>query len=84
MVKRSPKETMLTARQVAQFLQVHVSTIRRWSDQGILKTYRIGNRGDRRYKWKDVLKFIESRNGNAHQSITRDFSSQEILDKSFS
>jgi len=53
-----PSETMLTARQVADFLQVNISTIRRWSNKGILKSYRVGPRRDRRYRQEDVLSFV--------------------------
>ena len=53
-----PSEAMLTARQVADFLQVHISTVRRWSDQGILRSYRVGLRRDRRYRQEDVLDFL--------------------------
>ncbi len=53
-----PLETMLTARQVADFLQVHISTLRRWSDKGVLKSYRVGPRRDRRYRQEDVLNFV--------------------------
>jgi excisionase family DNA binding protein len=56
--RAQPFEAMLTARQVADFLQVHISTLRRWSDQGILKSYRVGPRRDRRYKQEDVLGFV--------------------------
>ncbi|HEY49722.1 MAG TPA: helix-turn-helix domain-containing protein [Dehalococcoidia bacterium] len=49
---------MLTTRQVADFLQVSVCTIRRWSDKGLLKFYRVGSRGDRRYRREDVLRFL--------------------------
>lgn len=52
-------ETMLTTRQVAEFLQVSICSIRRWSDRGILKFYRVGSRGDRRYWRADVLDFLE-------------------------
>jgi len=56
--RAQPFEAMLTARQVADFLQVHISTLRRWSDQGILKSYRVGPRRDRRYRQEDVLSFV--------------------------
>ena len=58
MKQSQPSEVMLTARQVADFLQVHISTVRRWSDHGILRTYRVGLRRDRRYKQEDVLDFL--------------------------
>lgn len=51
-------ERMLTARQVADFLHVSISTVRRWSDRGMLHYYRIGSRGDRRYKREDVMRFL--------------------------
>jgi excisionase family DNA binding protein len=52
-------ETMLTVRQVADFLHVSISTVRRWSDSRMLKSYRVGPRGDRRYLRDDVLSFLE-------------------------
>ena len=58
-VKEKPLEMMLTTRQVADFLQVSVCTVRRWSDKGLLKFYRIGSRGDRRYRREDVLRFLD-------------------------
>jgi len=49
---------MLTARQLARLLNVHVNTVRRWDDRGILKAYRIGPRGDRRFSREDVDMFL--------------------------
>ena len=48
------KESMLTVREVSQILHVHSNTLRRWSDLGIIKAYRIGPRGDRRFKQEDI------------------------------
>ena len=47
-------EAMLTTGDVARVLNLHINTVRRWSNQGILKTYRIGLRGDRRFRREDV------------------------------
>ncbi len=58
-VKERQLETMLTTRQVSDFLQVSICSVRRWSDSGILKFYRVGSRGDRRYWHEDVLRFLE-------------------------
>ena len=49
---------MLTTSDVARLLSIHINTVRRWSNQGILKTYRIGSRGDRRFDQKDVEQFL--------------------------
>ncbi len=46
---------MLTTSEVARLLNVHINTVRRWSNSGILKAYRIGTRGDRRFERIDVL-----------------------------
>jgi len=52
---------MLTTGEVARLLNVHVSTVRRWSNRRILKAYRIGPRGERRYRRDDVAIFILER-----------------------
>ena len=51
-------DPMLTASDVARLLNVHVNTVRRWSNQGILKAYRIGSRGDRRFHEADITSFL--------------------------
>jgi excisionase family DNA binding protein len=49
---------MLTTSDVARLLNVHMNTVRRWSNQGIIKAYRIGSRGDRRFRQEDIDYFI--------------------------
>ncbi len=51
---------MLTVRDVARLLHVHVNTVRRWSDLGLLRTYRIGSRRDRRFAPQDISEFLET------------------------
>ena len=55
---------MLTVREVAQLLHIHSNTVRRWSDQGVLKAYRITSRGDRRFKRADIAHFLAELNVN--------------------
>ena len=45
----------LNTRDVARLLQAHVTTVRRWSSSGLLKSYRLGPRGHRRYLKEDIL-----------------------------
>jgi excisionase family DNA binding protein len=45
---------MLTIREVARIFEVHPSTIRRWCEQGKIKTYRTGPRGIRMFKREDI------------------------------
>ena len=51
-------DPMLTTSDVARLLNVHINTVRRWSNQGTLKTYRIGARGDRRFRREDIASFL--------------------------
>ena len=53
---------MLTIAETAYLLSVHIKTVRRWSNQGILKSYRIGTRGDRRFRREDIDSFIAGQN----------------------
>ena len=58
-------DPMLTTSDVARLLNVHINTVRRWSNQGIIRAYRIGSRGDRRFRQEDVSSFLsEQNNGN--------------------
>ena len=53
-------EALMTCDEVAEFLRVHVSSVRRWSRSGKLKAYKVGGRGDWRYRQQDVEAFLNS------------------------
>jgi len=55
---RDDPDALLTATEAAELLNIHVNTVRRWSNKGILETYRIGSRGDRRLRRGDVNKLL--------------------------
>ena len=50
--------SVLTVGEAARFLGIHSNTVRRWSDLGILKGYRIGPRGDRRFREEDITALL--------------------------
>ena len=52
------KDGMLTTSEVAHLLNIHVNTVRRWSDHGLLRVYRLGSRGDRRFRREDIERFL--------------------------
>jgi excisionase family DNA binding protein len=56
-VKTTGKEIM-TCDEVAEYLRVHVSSVRRWSRSGKLTAYKVGGRGDWRYREQDVWDFL--------------------------
>ena len=51
---------LMTVTEVAAWLKVHPNTIRRWSERGIIKTYRIGPRRDRRFDCSEVEQLLHS------------------------
>lgn len=54
MTSNQESNELLTVGQVARLLHMHPNTVRCWSNKGILKSYRICDRGDRRFRKEDV------------------------------
>jgi excisionase family DNA binding protein len=85
MMKNNLTDNMLTVREVSQILHVHSNTLRRWSDLGIIKAYRIGPRGDRRFKQEDInLLLMEESKGfstNANESTKIDKVTQYVMSR---
>jgi excisionase family DNA binding protein len=50
---------MLTASEVAEMLHLHVNTVKRLGDRGELPFYRVCKRGDRRFRFEDVMAFLD-------------------------
>jgi excisionase family DNA binding protein len=59
------KYSMLTVKEVAGILGIHQNTVRRWSDMGLLRSLRISQRGDRRYKYEDITSFLDGFNNES-------------------
>jgi excisionase family DNA binding protein len=55
---------MLTVQEVARLLHIHPNTLRRWSNRGLIKAYRITPRGDRRFRRGEILEFLARLNAN--------------------
>ena len=51
-------DSMLTIAEVSRILHVHPNTLRRWADKGIIKSYSITSRGDRRFMPRDIERFL--------------------------
>jgi len=72
MVQDNEIMPMLTVKDVARLLHIHVNTVRRWSDNGIIRAYRITRRGDRRFRQADIALFLaELDEFNAHKGNGR-------------
>jgi excisionase family DNA binding protein len=63
MVIMSDSKKLYTATELAKMLNVHINTVRRWSNKGFIKVYRVGPRGDRRFEREDILRFLDNTPG---------------------
>lgn len=50
---------MLRVGEAARMLHVHPNTLRKWSSVGLIPSFRIGSRQDRRFLIRDLVKFLE-------------------------
>ncbi len=61
-LQNAPGETgtrLVPVGEASQILSVHPNTLRKWSDSGLIPSYRIGQRRDRRFAVSDLLAFME-------------------------
>lgn len=70
---------MLTVREVSRLLHVHSNTLRRWSDEGIVKAYRIGPRGDRRFRAEDIAVLLLEENKGIQLDKGNDNGNRELI-----
>ena len=49
---------MLRTGEACRILCIHANTLRRWNEQGIVKAYRVGPRGDRRFRRDDIAALL--------------------------
>jgi excisionase family DNA binding protein len=62
-MKTKPRNSgMLTTAEVAQVLHIHPNTLRRRSNNGRIRAYRITPRGDRRFKREEIARFLAELN----------------------
>ena len=51
-------DALLTSSETAKLLNVHINTVRKWSNLGVIPSFRIGPRCDRRFRKKDLMTFL--------------------------
>ena len=57
---------LLTVSEVSAILRAHPNSVRKWADIGLLPAFRIGRRGDRRFRVEDVAEFLQAWNNRGH------------------
>ncbi len=57
--------SMLRTGEACRILCIHGNTLRRWSEQGIVKAYRVGPRGDRRFRREDIAALLIEKTKNS-------------------
>jgi len=65
MANNSRISATITTAKAAQLLHMHTNTVRRWSDKGVVKSYRIGPRGDRRFILEDIIRLLDELHKNS-------------------
>ncbi|MFC1903056.1 excisionase family DNA-binding protein [Chloroflexota bacterium] len=63
-------KVMLRIGDVASLLGVHVHTVRRWSDEGALKSFRVGPKRERGFRREDVDALLKEEEGTALPSAS--------------
>ena len=67
-IKEYPRMKYLTAEQVAERLQVHPRTVKRWLQAGELNGYQLGDRAGWRVSEDDLTAFLDKRRGGEQES----------------
>jgi len=57
---------LLDVREAARFLRVSETSIRRWTDSGKLKCYRVGEARHRRFTREDLFDFLRATTEKSH------------------
>lgn len=60
-----PNSPLLTTKEAAEFLRVSEASIRRWADAGTLRSYSVGDRGERRFMRDDLLAYLKRNRSTA-------------------
>src|SRR5437899_2404046 len=65
----TPDPELLDIRQAAALLHVSAASLRRWTNAGLLASFRVGGRRERRFRRADLLAFLESHPAAGHAAV---------------
>src|SRR5438067_7019095 len=75
------KQRFLTIGEAAQFLNVSEVSLRRWTNSGKLRCFRVGGRSERRFLIEDLLAFMPSASIQPEVSKQRAAETQRIPER---
>ena len=67
MVNREGSSDVIMVGEVARILNLHINTVRRWTDSGIIRSRRVGPRNDRIFSREDLTRLLSE--GKAKEEI---------------
>ena len=70
-VPRANPPRMVPVGEASKILHVHPNTLRKWNDQGLIPSYRIGRRRDRRFAVEDLVAFLKRVGANGRHQRRR-------------
>ena len=73
MLRNNENLRFYTSGEAARLLNVHVNTLRRWSDSGIIYAHRICGRGDRRFIREEIIQLktgLQKSGGDVYKAKT--------------
>lgn len=73
------KKNFLTITEAAELLNVSKASLRRWSNNGALRCYRVGKRNERRFDVDDLRKFISGSSQNS-MDLSNKLNDKELTD----
>jgi excisionase family DNA binding protein len=62
----------LTPAEVARLLGVHTGTVRKWANRGLLRSFRVGSRRDRRFRREDIVSFMNGEESASTSAVAHD------------
>ncbi len=68
-IKKKVPGKLMTTSEVAKMLYVHINTVRRWSNKGILRSVRVGPRRDRRFARDEVKAMLRALQADTQQGM---------------
>ena len=61
-------ERLLDIKEAAEILSVAEMTVRRWTNTGLLRCYRVGGKRERRFRIRDLQEYLEKGGGRGDAS----------------